>query len=249
MTYNTSRGEITIPEYGRNIQLLIEHAKTIEDAAYRQAYIEEIVNLMQQLYPQARNVEDYIAKLWSHVFRIANYDLDVVPPCEISHKEDVYKRPEMIPYPVKEVKMRHYGKNVQQMVEKAINTEDPLIRAEYVEVIAAYMKLSYTTWNGENVSDEIIKKDLATLSDGKLSLEKGADIDDLMQVGSAERRRSNAAAASPVRSSSSRKPPISSSRTSSSSPRSSSPRSSSSSRPPASRPPIKNTPPNSRWKK
>lgn len=188
MNYNTARGDIIIPEYGRNIQLLIEHAKTITDKAERQAFIETIVDLMQRLHPQTRNVEDYVAKLWSHVFRIADYDLDVDPPCEILSREDVYKRPEQLPYPTNDVKYRHYGKNVQEMVRKAAAMEDEEMQEEYVQVIGSYMKMAYKTWNRETVSDEMIRKNLVKISDGELELEEDANIDGLINP-SVKRRR------------------------------------------------------------
>lgn len=189
MNYNTARGDIIIPEYGRNIQLLIEHAKTIEDRAERQAFIETIVDLMQRLHPQTRNVEDYIAKLWSHVFRIADYELDVDPPCEILSREEVYKRPEQLPYPTNYVKYRHYGKNVQEMIRKAAAMEDDDMQEEYVQVIGSYMKMAYKTWNRENVSDEMIRKNLVKISDGELELEEDTNIDGLINPTIKRRRK------------------------------------------------------------
>lgn len=180
MDYNTAKGDIIIPEYGRNIQLLIEHGKAIEDKAERQAYIEHIVDLMQQMHPQSRNVDDYVAKLWSHVFRIANYDLDIDPPCEILSREEVYKRPESLPYPDNDVKFRFYGRNVQEMVRKAVAMEDKELQEDYVKVIGAYMKMAYKTWNRDHVSDEMIRKNLMKVSDGKLILEENANIDGLI---------------------------------------------------------------------
>jgi hypothetical protein len=189
MDYNTAKGDIVIPEYGRNIQLLIEHAKTIADKAERQVFIETVVDLMQRLHPQTRNVEDYIAKLWSHVFRIADYELDVDPPCEILSREEVYKRPEQLPYPTNYVKYRHYGKNVQEMIRKAAAMEDDEMQEEYVQVIGSYMKMAYKTWNRENVSDEMIRKNLVKISDGELELEEDTNIDGLINPTIKRRRK------------------------------------------------------------
>lgn len=189
MNYNTVRGNIIIPEYGRNIQKLVYYAKTIEDKTERQAFVEEIIDLIQKLYPQTRNVEDYIAKLWSHVFRIADYELDVEPPCEILSREEVYKRPEALPYPTHDVKYRHYGRNVQEMVRKAAELEDDDMQEEYVQVIGSYMKMAYKTWNRENVSDEMIRKNLVKISDGELELEEDTDIDGLINPKIKRRRK------------------------------------------------------------
>lgn len=197
MNYNTSRPDIIIPEYGRNIQLLIEHAKVVEDREERQLFVETIVELIQQLYPQSRNIDDYVAKLWSHIFRIADYDLDVTPPCEILSKEDVYKRPDPLPYPGNKIKYRHYGKNIQEMIQKAAEMEDEEIKEDYVQVIGSYMKMSYNTWNQSNVSDEMIRKNLAEISNGELELEENTNIDGLL--GSQPPQRSSTSSRSPIR--------------------------------------------------
>jgi hypothetical protein len=193
MEYNTSKKDLIIPEYGRNIQQLLEHAKTLKDDALRQAYVEKVVDLMQQMHPQARNVEDYTAKLWAHAFRIGNYQLNVVPPCEIPSPDELYKRPEKIPYPTMDVRFRHYGKNVQEMVKKAVEMEDEDLQEEYIQVIGSYMKMAYNTWNRDSVSDDIIRKDLIEISRGALELEGDANLDNLLYP---TRRRKHASTTS-----------------------------------------------------
>ena len=181
MEYNTSRSKLVIPEYGRHIQNLITHAKTIEDKEERQAMAEKIIDLMQQMHPQSRNIEDYREKLWKHLFRIADYEIDVDPGGdELPTREADKKRPEKIPYPVIEAKYRHYGHNVQHLIKKALSMEEGHIRKGFIGVIGAYMKLAYKTWNKEHyVSDEIIKRDLETLSGGQLILSDEMTIDNL----------------------------------------------------------------------
>ena len=193
MEYNSQRELLVIPEYGRNIQKLIEHAKTIEDPELKQHFIDKVVGLMMQMHPQNRNIEDYREKLWKHVFRIANYDLEgVMPPGgEIPRPEDYRKRPEMIGYPEIEARFRHYGSNVQKLIKKAIAMEDGPIKDGFVEVIGSYMKLAYKTWNKEHyVSDEVIKGDLESLSNGKLVLKASTSLDNLSNA-KHRRKRSN----------------------------------------------------------
>lgn len=188
MNYNTLKSDIIIPEYGRNIQELIEYSKTVENREERQVFVETIVDLIQQLHPQARNIDDYVAKLWSHVFRIADYELDVTPPCEILPKEALYKRPDPLPYPGNRVRFRHYGKNIQEMVRKAVEMEDEEMQEDYIQVIGSYMKMSYNTWNREDVSDELIRKNLVDISDGQLELEEDTNIDGLINPPNQRRR-------------------------------------------------------------
>lgn len=175
MAYNSERDNLIIPEYGRHVQNLVEEAKTIEDPAKRQVFVGEIVDLMLQIHPQSRNVEDYIDKLWKHVFRIGKYELEeVVPPSgQVPTKEDAAKRPEMIDYPESEARFRHYGHNVQHLIKKALEMPEGPKRDGFVAVIASYMKLAYRTWNKEHfVSDEVVKSDLDSLSGGKLVLKE-----------------------------------------------------------------------------
>lgn len=182
MEYNSSKEELIIPEYGRHVQNMVRYARTIENPEHRQQFIEQVVKLMMQMHPQNRNLEDYRDKMWKHVFRIAEYDLDhVMPPNgERPTPEDRRKRPERVPYPVKGTKYRHYGHNVLTLIEKAKSMEKGPKRDGFVQVIGSYMKLAYKTWNREHyVSDDIIIDDLETLSGGELVLIEDASLDNL----------------------------------------------------------------------
>lgn len=183
MEYNSEKDLLIISEYGRHVQELIQHAKTIDEADQRQAFIERVVNLMQQMQPQARNVEDYREKLWKHVFRIAEYELDVTPPEGVNASpEDARKQPDMIPYPEFEANYRHYGHNVQEMISQAMQLPEGPKRDGFVSAILSYMKLAYKTWNREHyVSDETIKADLEKLSGGAFQLDEDMTIDNLTQ--------------------------------------------------------------------
>jgi hypothetical protein len=192
MEYNSSKDDLIIPEYGRNVQQLIQHAKAIEDNEERQAFVEKIVELMMQMHPQNRNLDDYRDKLWRHVFRIADFELNVMPPNgHVPTAEEAYKKPDKVPYPMNKARYRHYGDNVQKLIDKAVDMEEGPKRKGFAGVIGSYMKLAYRTWNKEHyVSDDIIKNDLETLSDGKLVMDDNASIENLAQnKGGASRRR------------------------------------------------------------
>lgn len=177
ITYNTQKELLIIAEYGRNIQQLINHAKTIEDNEERQHYAEAIVNLMNQMVPQAsKEVDETNEKLWRHLFRIANHELDVVSPSGIKYThEQANIKPDRVAYPHQNVRFRHYGSNIHRMIEKALAMKDQEKKMGFAYVIGSYMKLAYKTWNREHyVSDDIIKEDLETLSKGQLVLEDDA---------------------------------------------------------------------------
>jgi Domain of unknown function (DUF4290) len=181
MAYNTSHELLIMPEYGRNVQQLVRHAQQISDPVYRQSFCEEILNLIQQLYPQSKNIEDYREKLWRHLFQIAKYDLDAKTPSGIKPlPEDFRVKPDRVPYPTQDNRYRHYGNHVQVLIRKAMVMEPGPIKDGFVNTIGSYMKMAYRTWNREHfVSDEIIKTDLKTLSNGQLTLEDDSRIDGL----------------------------------------------------------------------
>ena len=174
MEYNSEKDILVIPEYGRNIQLLVRHAKTIEDKAERQKFVEAIISLMQQMNPNDRNLENNESKLWKHVFRIADFDLDVeMPNGEVLTREEAERKPSKLHYPTTNKRFRHYGNNVRVMISKAISLDDDELKKKYVHVILSYMKLAYITWNKEHyVSDDIIRRDFEILSEGQLVMDE-----------------------------------------------------------------------------
>ena len=194
MTYNSQEDIMVISEYGRNIQNLVNHTKTIEDKEDRQAFAERVIDLMYQMNPQSRNVLEYRTKLWNHFFKIAGYDVDVLPPTGIRPtQEEVEIKPDRVEYPTKERNFRHYGHFVRVLMDKAIAMEDGPSKEEFVEIIASFMKLAYKNWNREHyVSDEIILEDLKSLSKGQLSVSENTSLDTLTSaVRNKPRRRPN----------------------------------------------------------
>jgi hypothetical protein len=184
IVYNTEKGNLEIPEYGRNVQNMVVYLKTLEDKALRQAYAEEIINLFAIMYPSNRHLADYKEKLWNHLYRIGNYDLDLDIPNGITiHKKDAYIEEPDMRYPQRQFNNRHYGVYIQDLIAKALREENLEIRESFKEVIASYMKLAYRTWNKEHfVSDDIILQDLKELSNGQLVFEEDYSIENLVSM-------------------------------------------------------------------
>lgn len=179
LEYNSTRDKLLFSEYGRCVQKMINYAKGIEDRAERQKYIEAIIELINQMNPTTKNVNEYKLKLWRHVFKMANYELDVdTPTGEKITEDDNILKPEQVGYPQHEFKWRHYGYNIRTMIDKAMQMEDGPVKKGFVETILSYMKLSYRTWNKEHfVNDEIIISDLGVMSDYKLSIDEDHTIE------------------------------------------------------------------------
>ncbi|MFN8311031.1 MAG: DUF4290 domain-containing protein [Chitinophagales bacterium] len=170
MEYNTNRERMNLREYGRHIKRIVENCVQIEDREKRNKMALEIIELMGQLNPHLRNVEDFRSKLWDHLFMISEFKLDVDSPYPKTKKQQIIEAPEPLPYPQTTIRHRHYGKLVEHLVDKAKSEEDPEKRAAFAQCIGNYMKLTYQNWNKENTNDEIIKSDLRILSKGELSL-------------------------------------------------------------------------------
>ena len=191
MEYNSQKKTLVIPEYGRNIQNMILYAKTIEEKERRQDFVENLIELMHQMNPQEKNLLDYKPKLWSHIMKIAEYDLDVDIPegIDVNPKKKIDR--EKLSYPDHNNRYRHYGNNVIKLIDKAIAMEDGEEKTEFVRIIATYMKTAYRTWNKEHyVSDEIIKSDLVSISKGKLSISEEAVIDNGVSYSGPKRKKS-----------------------------------------------------------
>ena len=170
LEYNPAREEIELLEYGRHVQRIVERCITIEDPVRRNQMAREIIELMGQLNPSLRNVEDFRHKLWDHLFIMSDFKLDIESPYPKTTRALVEKKPEPLPYPQSRIKHRTYGKKVDLLVKKAIEEKDPEKRQAFAQTIGNFMKLVYQTWTKENTNDEIIKNDLRILSDDKLQL-------------------------------------------------------------------------------
>ena len=170
MEYNTARELMQIPEYGRNIQKMIEYAKTIEDKDERNRAAKSIIKVMGQVNPYLKNNEDLTHKLWDHMFIISDFDFDVDSPFPKPLREDFETGPDRIPYPENEIAYRHYGRVIEQMIKKVGQEEDEALRLKMGEAVANMMKRCYLNWNRDSVEDRVIKKDLRELSGGKINL-------------------------------------------------------------------------------
>lgn len=183
MNYNSTRERIRFPEYGRHVQVIIQHARIAEDARERQALAEKAIDLMNFVTNQDKNNAEVQEKLWHHMFIIAQYDLDVVSPYGRPNQEDEVQPVHKVPYPQKDPKYRHYGNYVMALIKKALEMPEDQKRDSLIFTIGNYMKLAYKNWNKEHyVSDENIKNDLYSISKGKIQLEDEVSLDFLSKA-------------------------------------------------------------------
>lgn len=170
LDYNTQLKRLELPEYGRNIQRMVDYALTIEDKEERAKCAQTIISIMGNLFPHLRDVPDFKHKLWDHLAILADFKLDIEYPYEIIRKENLYSKPEVVPYDSKRIKVRHYGKMVEELIEKAVAMEDGSEKTRLIELLANHMKKSILSWNREAVEDIKIFDDLRTLSNGRIDV-------------------------------------------------------------------------------
>jgi Domain of unknown function (DUF4290) len=168
MEYNTTRNHLVMREYGRHIQKMIEYLLTLEDKEVRQRNSQAVIELMGFLNPHLKNVEDFRHKLWDHLFLISDFKLEVASPYPIPTRETLKAKPDPLGYPKRYPKEAHLGKNLELVIKKALQEENPDKRNGFANAIAYYMKLAYTNWHKETVHDDAIQSELTRITQGQL---------------------------------------------------------------------------------
>ncbi|MBM3414013.1 MAG: DUF4290 domain-containing protein [Bacteroidetes bacterium] len=169
MDYNTTRSYLSMREYGRHVQRMVDHVKTIQDPERKQRNAQAVIELMGFLNPQLKNMEDFRHKLWDHLFLIADFDLDVKSPYPIPTRESLKAKPQPLPYPKRYPRYSHLGKNLELVLDKALKEENPEKKLGFANAIAYYMKLAYNNWHKEFIYDDAIQSELDNLTNGQLT--------------------------------------------------------------------------------
>lgn len=169
LTYNTQLKQLALPEYGRNIQCMVDHALTIEDREERQRCANTIINIMGNMFPHLRDINDFKHKLWDHLAIMADFKLDIDYPYSIPQPEKFKAKPAKVPYPNTKIRYHHYGKVLEMMVKRAAEYPDGEEKNVLVNLLANQMKKLYTIWNKDGVEDQKILADLCEISEGKLN--------------------------------------------------------------------------------
>lgn len=169
LNYNTQREKLKISEYGRNLQMMVEHLLEIEDRAKRTEAANMIVSVMAQMNPHAKEANDYLHKLWDHIHIISDYRLDVDGPYPAPLPGERHK-PQHVGYQKNDIRYGHYGEIIRKMIDEAVKIEDNGKRQIIATAIANQMKRDYLGWNSDTVNNQVILKDLKEMSEGKLSL-------------------------------------------------------------------------------
>ena len=172
MKYNTARDHLILPEYGRNVQKMVDHATTIQNKEERNKCVKTIIDFMGQMNPQLRDLKEFNHKLWDDLFIISKFQLEADSPYPLPEPKKLDERPEKMPYPKNKIKFPFYGAALENMIRYAVNQNDGRDKEIMTGMIANHMKKSYLLFNKHSVSNDTIILHLKQLSDNKLILPK-----------------------------------------------------------------------------
>ena len=176
LLYNTERVRLYIPEYGRNVQKMVDYLKTIEDRDKRNEQARAIIKVMEIINPAVHLQDNYEQKLWDHLHIISGFDLDVDSPYPVPSPESLDDKPLPVEINKKPIKATHYGRNIESIIELIAEKEDGEEKTAMIRTLAVYMRQQYLIWNKDTVSDETIFQDIEKLSDYRIKVPEGLQI-------------------------------------------------------------------------
>jgi len=173
---------MALPEYGRNVQKMVDHIKTIEDRAERNRAARTVIQVMGNLNPHLRDEGDFRHKLWDHLSLIASFELDIDSPYPVPEPTKFFEKPGLVPYQQGNIRFLHYGRIVEVMIDAACELPDGEEKEYLTTLIVNQMKKSYITWNRSQVADEVIINDMTKLSKGRLKMTEGVRLLEIKEL-------------------------------------------------------------------
>jgi len=180
--YNTSRKLLALPEYGRNIQKMVDLIMATEDRDERNRLAQALISVMGNLNPHLRDIHDFKHKLWDHLAIMADFKLDIDYPYDIPVPETFQEKPKIVKNTQSPIRYKHYGKVLEQMINYACGMEEGEERRALISIIGNHMKKSYLTWNREAVDDQVIMNDFMVLSKGKIKLDETYRLEETREI-------------------------------------------------------------------
>jgi hypothetical protein len=168
--YNTSRPDIILKEYGRNVQKLVEYIRTVPDREKRTELAATLIELIKQLNPTIKEQGEDPQRMWDDLYIMADFNLDLNNPYPVPKPEILLRKPNKVEYPQSKIKFKHYGKNIELLVQEALKKTDPEERQDAIIYLGKLMKTFFGNWNKETLDDSVILRDLQLLSKGALTI-------------------------------------------------------------------------------
>ena len=171
LDYNTHREQLLMPEYGREIQKMVDYAVSLTDKSERQNCAQEIIRMMETKVPELHDNADFEQTLWDHLYLMSHKQLDIDWPFDVTAAEKLQEKPKAIPLPQEGMRLRHYGKLLEQLFEKLKTMPEGEERDALAYYTANQMKRNLMTWGHGSMSDEKVADDLARFTDGVIQLD------------------------------------------------------------------------------
>lgn len=170
LTYKNHLKPLVLPEYGRNIQNMVDHCTAIEDRDERTRCARSIVDAMEILFPVQGDRAAYRRKLWDHVALMADFKLDIDLPFELERPEELDAAPAKVSAGDHSIRSRQYGHIVDSMIAKARAMEKGEERDLFTLLLANHMKKLLVASNPDGVDDLRVFKDLYDMSAGEIEI-------------------------------------------------------------------------------
>jgi hypothetical protein len=171
LDYNTQREKLVMPEYGREIQKMVDHAISLPTKEERLQCAKAIVKQMVNKVPQIRENANYKQTIWDHLYLMSHKQLDIDWPYDVSEAERISSKPAPMEHPTGGAHMRHYGRLIEQLFEELKTMPEGSERDELVRLTANQMKRNLATWGHGTIDDEKVADDLARFTDGKIQID------------------------------------------------------------------------------
>ena len=191
LDYNTQRELLQMPEYGREIQRMIDHAVTLPTKEERLLCAKTIVKLMETKVPQIRENSGYEQTLWDHLYIMSHKQLDIDWPYDISGAEKFHDKPQPMKLPQSNVRLRHYGKLVSELLEKLKDMPEGGERDELIRLTANQMKRDLVQWGHGSIDDEKAADDMARMTDGAVQLDLNNFVFERININEPQQKRSS----------------------------------------------------------
>ncbi len=171
LDYNTQREKLIMPEYGREIQKMVDFACTLPTKEERLKCAEAIIHLMETKNPQLRDNADYEQTLWDHLYLMSHRELDIDWPFDVSEADKILSKPNPMKPSKEQLRLRHYGKLVSNLFEKLKTMPAGEERDALTYYTANQMKRNLSIWGHGSMDDEKVANDLAHFTDGIIQLD------------------------------------------------------------------------------
>ena len=161
LDYNTQRERLVLPEYGREVQQMVDYCVSLKSRAERQRCANTIIAVMERMMPHTYENKDYRQKLWDHLALMSGFQLDIDYPCDITEAQKMLQKPAPMRYPMKRIPVRHYGNMMFEVFELLKNLPNGAERTELTRLAANQMKRDLVLWGHGSSDDEKVASDLA----------------------------------------------------------------------------------------